>query len=65
MDLKECLGKKVEITICHHGRYHKHYGVLTDITKYDICLLRDNGRDLWIRKPTYPRDSFKVLDDGR
>lgn len=61
MELNDFLGKKVEVTICHHGITNTHVGVLTDINKNEICLCKDSGKDLWVRRPKFFKDSIKEL----
>ncbi|MFX0210052.1 MAG: hypothetical protein ACFFDT_28990 [Candidatus Hodarchaeota archaeon] len=61
MELNDYLGKKIEVTICHHGIYNIHRGVLISVNSREICLRRDNGRSLWVRRPRYFKDSIKEL----
>ena len=53
--------QKIEVTICRRGIYHVHYGVLTDVNSKEICLKKDDGRNLWIRRPQYFKDSIKEV----
>ena len=61
-NIREFVGKQVEVTIVHRGIYHIYYGVLTDINKDDICLLRDDGKDKWIRRPKRFNDNIKEVE---
>lgn len=64
-DLFCYLGQKVEVTI--HRKRYKHntrtcQGTLTDITVKMICIEKSNGKFVWMPKPSYYRDTIKLVD---
>lgn len=49
-ELKEMLGKRVEITTRKDGKIYIHSGILTDIIDEYIHLESDDGSGVWIAK---------------
>jgi len=53
MELEQFLGKSVVVTRQRHGVTRLHRGVLVSTSKQEICLVRANGRKIWIPRLQY------------
>jgi len=61
-DLKPFVGQTVTVKIYRHKNFKTYVGRLTDLSRYRICL-NIAGRDKWISKPNYYKDSIEMLED--